>query len=52
MESKYRKQIGGVYCKESTDGKDDCQDKAKPAYVDILIVLQDRIIAIMTSRVN
>ena len=44
MESNYRKQIGGVYCKENIDGKDDCDDKTKAAYVDIPIVLQDRVI--------
>ena len=44
MESNYRKQIGGVYCKDSIDGEDDCQDKTKAAYVDIPIVLQDRVI--------
>jgi hypothetical protein len=45
MESNYRKQIGGVYCKGSIDGEYDCQDKTKAAYVDIPIALQDRYIS-------
>ena len=44
IESNYRHQIGGIYCKKNIDGSGDCHDKTKAAYVDIPIVLQDRVI--------
>jgi len=44
IKSNFNSMIGGQSCKDALDGSGDCEEKTKGAYIDIPIVLPDRLI--------